>query len=61
MTAYTKAKKEWMKSNTTVFSMRLSHSTDQDIMERLEQQESKQGYIKQLIRDDIAADRNTSE
>lgn len=59
MTAYSDLKKKWMKDNTTVFTMRLSYSTDKDIIEQLKKQESKQGYIKRLIRDDIAgADRD---
>jgi len=35
------------------FGLKLNRTTDRDIIERLEAQESVQAYIKQLIRDDI--------
>ena len=35
-------------------SLKLNKGTDADILERLEQVPSKQGYIKRLIRADIA-------
>jgi hypothetical protein len=44
---------EWTKENTTRFGLKLQNSTDADIIERLKQQESMQGYIKELIRRDI--------
>lgn len=47
------AKRAWMKANTTKVSMKLNNKTDADILERLGQQESIQGYIKSLIRRDI--------
>jgi hypothetical protein len=33
--------------------MNLNHNTDADVLDRLSQVESKQGYIKDLIRRDI--------
>lgn len=39
--------------NTIQFKMKLNKSTDHDIIERLSQQKNKQGYIKELIRNDL--------
>lgn len=41
-------------ANTTQFKLKLNLTTDADILARLDEQESKQGYIKALIRADIA-------
>ena len=41
--------------NTIQVKMKLNKKTDADILERLDNVESKQGYIKKLIRDDINA------
>ena len=49
-----KAKREWMKTNTTIITMKLNHNTDADIVARLTTVDNKNGYIKQLIRNDIA-------
>lgn len=38
---------------TTRVFLRLNHNTDADILEKLETVESKNGYIKRLIRQDI--------
>jgi len=48
------AKKAWRAANTTRVVMDLNHNTDQDILQRLSDTPSKQGYIKRLIREDIA-------
>ena len=48
-----KSQNEWNKKNTTMVAIKLNHNTDSDIIEQLEKQPSKMGYIKQLIRDDI--------
>ncbi len=48
------AKKAWVSEHTTRVVMNLNHNTDQDILERLSGVPSKQGYIKALIRADIA-------
>ena len=42
------------KAKTITVLLRLNKSTDADIIERLEQAENKTGYIKSLIRADIA-------
>ena len=47
------AKKTWMKVNTTFIGLKLNNKTDRDLIEKLKQQESMQGYIKDLIRQDI--------
>lgn len=48
------ATKKWKKENTVHFGFRLQRRTDADILEKLESVPSKQGYIKRLIREDIA-------
>ena len=48
------AKRDWMKANTTIITMKLNHRTDADIIEQLTNVDNKNGYIKQLIRADIA-------
>lgn len=48
-----KAHYEWTKKNTTRFTVKLNHNTDGDILEHLDKQENKQGYVKQLIREDM--------
>lgn len=42
------------KANTKIYPVRLNFNTDKDIIEKLESVESKQGYIKELIRQDIS-------
>ena len=39
--------------NTRRYTIKLNFKTDADIIEKLEKEESKQGYIKELIRKDI--------
>lgn len=53
--AESKAHYEWTKANTTKFTMKLNKNTDADILQHLDKQTSKQGYIKELIRKDMAA------
>ena len=52
--AQARATKKYQENNARMFTIRLNLNTDMDIIEKLEQVESKQGYIKQLIRADIA-------
>lgn len=52
--AQLKATAKYQKENTRMFTLRLNLNTDMDIINKLEQVENKQGYIKQLIRTDIA-------
>lgn len=48
------SKTKWDKENTTVVTMKLNKNQDADIIEKLNSVGNKQGYIKQLIRGDIA-------
>lgn len=41
------------KRNTTTVLLRLNYNTDADILERLNLVDSKMGYIKKLIREDL--------
>ena len=47
------------KESTKLYRVRLNIRTDADVIEMLDSQESKQGYIKQLIRADIAKQKET--
>lgn len=47
------------KNNCTRVSIKLGNKTDADIIEKLNKQDNKQGYIKQLIRENIAVNNNT--
>lgn len=45
------------KNNCTRVSIKLGNKTDADIIERLNKQNNKQGYVKELIRRDIERDK----
>lgn len=45
--------KKYDAENTKRFSLKLNKNTDRDILERLKEVTSMQGYIKELIRKDI--------
>lgn len=49
------SKTKWDKENTTVVTMKLNNNKDADIIEKLRSVPNRQGYIKQLIRGDIAS------
>lgn len=51
--AQIKASNKYDKENTKQISLRLNKKTDADILEHLETVGSKQGYIKELIRQDM--------
>lgn len=51
--ADSQAKRDWMKANTTMITMKLNHRTDADILKHLSKLDNKNGYIKSLIRADI--------
>jgi hypothetical protein len=51
--ARTKAQAKYDKGHTTGVYMKLNTGTDQDILAWLEEQDSKQGAIKRLIREEI--------
>ena len=44
---------KWDAENTKQIKLKLNLRTDADILEHLDKQESRQGYIKALIRADI--------
>lgn len=49
-----KAVEKFNREHTSVTQLRLNHNTDADILKKLEKiSESKMGYIKRLIREDI--------
>jgi hypothetical protein len=48
------ANKRYNKENTKVYAVRLVINTEQDIINQLESVDNKSGYIKSLIRADIA-------
>lgn len=51
--AQKRANERYDKENTVRLSLKLNKTTDADILAKLESVESKQGYIKDLIRQDI--------
>lgn len=50
-----KANNKYNKANTKMICLRLSYNTDADIIKKLDEVESKMGYIKELIRKDMQA------
>ena len=52
--ADTTAKLRWDAEHTTQIKLKLNDRTDADILARLEKVGNKQGYIKELIRADMA-------
>lgn len=52
--AQLKAQDKYDKANTKKFCLKLNLSTDKDVIKKLDEVPSKQGYIKGLIRADIA-------
>ena len=49
-----RASVKYNKENTVQISLKLNRSTDADLIESLNRVKNKQGYIKELIRRDIA-------
>ena len=45
------------KNNCTRVSIKLGNKTDADIIEHLNKKKNKQGYIKELIRENIAVNK----
>lgn len=52
--AHNRAVKKYDEANTKQIKLKLNKKTDADILEALESVPNKQGYIKSLIRQDIA-------
>ena len=55
--AQKRAVAKYDRENAVSLVMKLNRKTDQDILTRLAAVESKQGYIKRLIREDMARDK----
>ena len=53
-TPRTKAANKYHKEHCRQYCLRFNKGTDADVIARIEAQENKQGYIKELIRRDIA-------
>lgn len=51
--ARNKAQAKYNKANTTQITLRLNRNTEADIIEHLQAQPNKQGYLKALIRKDM--------
>lgn len=51
--ARNKAQAKYNKANTTQITLRLNRNTEADIIEHLQAQKNKQGYLKALIRADM--------
>ena len=60
-TKATVQKAEFDKLNCRRIGLKLNIHTDADILEQLDRQESMQGYIRALIRADIAANQGREE
>lgn len=48
-----RANNKFNKANTRMVSLRLNYNTDADIIKKLDEVDSKMGYIKELIRKDL--------
>lgn len=48
-----KANEKYLKANTKIVSLRLNYNTDKEIIQKLDEVNSKMGYIKELIRKDL--------
>lgn len=57
---YSAADEAWKKANTTRMTFRFNNRTDADILEQLSEQDSKLGYVKRLIREDIKKENQSS-
>ena len=51
--AQIRANNKFNKANTKMVSLRLNYNTDADIIKKLDEVDSKMGYIKELIRKDL--------
>ena len=49
-----RANMKYQATNTTQIKFTLNNKTDKDILQKLDSVGNKQGYVKQLIREDIA-------
>lgn len=51
--AQKKAQAKYDKTHTRAIMFKFNLKTDKDILEKLDEVENRQGYIKKLVRDDI--------
>lgn len=51
--SHIEAVKKYERSNVTQIKFSFNNVTDKDIIEHIKSQKNKQGYIKQLIREDM--------
>lgn len=51
--SHIEAVKKYEKTNVTQIKFCFNNETDKDIIEHMQNQKNKQGYIKQLIREDM--------
>lgn len=51
--AQIKAQKKYDAENTRQVHLKLNRNTDKDVLDKLDEVPSKQGYIKELIRRDL--------
>ena len=54
-----RAKAKYDENNTVQIKLKLNLKTDKDILEALERSGNKQGYIKELIRNDLKRKRES--
>ena len=59
--AQLRAQAKYDKDNTVQVKLKLNKKTDADIIKRLSEADSKQGYIKELIRLDILRDNSITQ
>ena len=52
--AQRKAQRRYDAKNTRQVHIKLNRNTDKDVLDKLDEVPSKQGYIKRLIREDLA-------
>ena len=57
----TEPKLKYNKEKTKLYSIRLCYSTDAEMIDYLDSLENKQGYIKELIRADMAGRKTKNE
>ena len=51
--ALAKAQKKYREEHQTLISFRFYRTSNKDILDRLEQEQNRSGFIKKLIREDI--------
>ena len=60
-TKATERQRRYDSTHCTGFYLKLNNETDSDVIYKLSKLKSKQGYIKQLIREDIARTRSVHD